>query len=1109
MKAIVRLKNKFVLGVLLIIAMTVLAIGLLVSSPNGPTVAYAAEIDYTFETVPSESVTLTIDGNIAEIQPRQRFTVSYEINPWYTTTSRVYYDVFPETAATVTETQAVKVIGGKAIGKAEVTVLPEAVVNSTFKVMVSADDAESNQVELTVAKIPVMGIGLTAVGTDDRLHIGKTRQIAVAFEPSYATYQTVNYTLSGNGVQYIEQFDERKGLITAKNNVVSLDVNSTVTITAISVDNPNASSSVTFTLYLPTTIVELSASASGTTQDGKPLAIARSTSGDTVMLSTLVNNVPSVGLNYVIVSGQEYVVNGLVTSNGTFDLKPTVNWTSAMKVPHAEIKIRVAYSDGFDEIIVSIYVPIESISFVNSVPNTVENYRSYDLEAEAFPKFATYLADHGTIYYMLDDLSISIATIDGNGLVTLPKSLTSKGTIIKYSADLSLSYAWSGVDAAALTHSMTVVPVYASSFNKITVLRGGTPVDLVQDNILPSNILTIAVTYKIDSDLPENVTELNFKLTVLGDSNDKIMITAFGYTLNVAALSLMKKNEPSIPVLVTYDYVQSIQNREINIPIYVPALSAEIDDTVFHRDARLNIAALVTVNGHGFATNPEITWGTPTIVTTYSGQSENQINPSCEDGFLKVASVTHAGTVIKIPYKAFDSSTWQYKEFTVAPLSGSFILIYGTDSDSTDFDIDENALISKSYSINANAPQLEEGRTIDLRLEYEGEGAYNIFGVSYTITTITNNATLTIGAYQDKQDIFRLGAKSGQTGRNNYIDYLITITDGSSTYCIRTKGISKPADVTNEVLNERVEIFNRISGVVDVSNLNIQAGDTFTLTGWDDDATAKNASGEYLGTNILAWAIGLTNITSDKKMPADITQGFVLNLTAKQKYNGQDVSFSASITFDGSLTYMNDNTYVKRIFKKTGASLTIDDKETMSKSGYVHAGWTTSLDESKSSTYVAGGTFSGSDNVILYAWWVSTSFTINIIGEQTLDENQNQDQHTDYEYVTFDYTELVALGYIKIKIDMQLLLERTVHSGDFAKFWIDVDIHKGYLKDKFEPDSLRIWQCVDSVELDISAFSEKTSLRLGFYTYDDGIVGKFTWVFYKAELILTAIKAEE
>ncbi|MDR2046965.1 MAG: hypothetical protein LBP79_03570 [Clostridiales bacterium] len=145
----------------------------------------AKEIDYTFEEVPVEVVTLNA-GGITQIQPRQNFNISYSLEPFWTTTTNVFYDVFPEGAASVAD--------------GIVTVSPDAVVGSVFTVTATADDSEnitSESLEFLVEKIPVAGLTLAPDGTDSLLHIGKTRKVVADVQPAFATNKTVRYEISG------------------------------------------------------------------------------------------------------------------------------------------------------------------------------------------------------------------------------------------------------------------------------------------------------------------------------------------------------------------------------------------------------------------------------------------------------------------------------------------------------------------------------------------------------------------------------------------------------------------------------------------------------------------------------------------------------------------------------------------------------------------------------------------------------------------------------------------------------------------------------------------------------------------------------------------------
>ncbi|MDE5616893.1 MAG: hypothetical protein K2I78_03805 [Clostridia bacterium] len=71
--------------------------------------------------------------------------------------------------------------------------------------------------------------------------------------------------------------------------------------------------------------------------------------------------------------------------------------------------------------------------------------------------------------------------------------------------------------------------------------------------------------------------------------------------------------------------------------------------------------------------------------------------------------------------------------------------------------------------------------------------------------------------------------------------------------------------------------------------------------------------------------------------------------------------------------------------------------------------------------------------------------------------------------------------------------------------WLDVNGSNVYTKDKFQPTKSQSWNNNFSVTLSIDKFSQNTKIRLGFYTYDDGVWDKFTWKFYEAKVTLTAI----
>ena len=133
----------------------------------------------------------------------------------------------------------------------------------------------------------------------------------------------------------------------------------------------------------------------------------------------------------------------------------------------------------------------------------------------------------------------------------------------------------------------------------------------------------------------------------------------------------MKEDNPFIEIDVIYDHGGNVFSKKCYLSIYIPALSGEIADANFQRDDSLDLNSLITINGHGHASNKTVEWGEP-IVTA----DKNGIVAKCEDGFLYISTFANAGTKVRVPYRTFDSDTWQYKDFTVSDLNGRFSLEY-------------------------------------------------------------------------------------------------------------------------------------------------------------------------------------------------------------------------------------------------------------------------------------------------------------------------------------------------------------------------------------------------------------------------------------------------
>lgn len=933
--------KKLFLLILCMIIISMLLITLFFSPNNAKAAAEDLEIDYTFDDVPVENIEINTDSEITEIKPGESFPITFELSPWYTTTDRIYIDILPEEVAVASDIDAIKIKNGRAWGTAIITVSPKAEVGSEFTVTASANEIESNEIRLTIAKIPVEQIKLSFADSDDKLHIGKSKQITCEVVPQTATNKNIRYELSGTGAQYVKSFNKSTGTITALSDISDMKADSTIIVTAFSEDDSSVSDSIVMSLYVPTIDVELSASTplGGKTSDNATLAVANSVIGETVKLSATVNGVNTTGLNYVIVKGREYIENGLIRSDGSFTVKSTTEWTASMRQPHAEIRVRAAYSDGFDEIGISIYVPVEQISFVDDdVPNNVENNRSYGLGVKAFPEYATFLNDCSDPFiYTLNGLDKSIASVNSKGLLSLPKSLTSKGKIINYTA--YLNSAWGGVDAEPLTHTMLVVPVLANNITSAIIKKGDKSITDKSVNVMPEDVLVVEVEYDKD-----NVTELDFDLI-----ENSTMLSASKEKITIAALSVMTEDNPNIPITLKYSGEKSEISKQLYVPIYVPAMTASIQQVPVERDNALNLMPLVTINGHGYASNKTITWGSVRI------NNKSVPGAKCDKGILSIDNKTNAGSEVTVKFKTCDNDNWIEQTFIVAPLGNYFTLTYTQ---------------TQNYTIKTDSPQLEDGQSVGLMLDYNGFSGKK-YGLSYTVQSTSNSTISEKTSNQNSEyDEFTLSALSGQSGRNNNIGYLIEIKDGTTNYYIGTQDFGKKSPASTYMNN--IAVFNRINGKIDVKNISIEEGETFILDGWDTLATFDE--------NDLSWTIN-GNIVTDKILADAPNEGFVLKISASQPYNNSCITFAAEIAFSSILYKSESDEIIKKTYKKNDETIKLANSLDEVKENYAQTGWSTSIDGAKD--YELESEFSENKDLTLYSYWNKT--VINVAMDSTFE----------------------------------------------------------------------------------------------------------------------------
>ncbi|MDE6001868.1 MAG: hypothetical protein K2G96_06105, partial [Clostridia bacterium] len=295
------------------------------------------------------------------------------------------------------------------------------------------------------------------------------------------------------------------------------------------------------------------------------------------------------------------------------------------------------------------------------------------------------------------------------------------------------------------------------------------------------------------------------------------------------------------------------------------------------------------------------------------------------------------------------------------------------------------------------APQLEEGQSVELYLKFNGVGAANQFGLSYTVK-VTDNATLSYTGGSNKNDIFKLSAKSGQSGRNNEIGFTITVKDGLSTYYVYTVGSLNSAASNIDFKTNKISIFKRISGNICISNNSIYQGNSFNLTGWDNNAT--------FNFNDLVWKISGGTMEGNKIVSAPYS-GFILTVSAKQKYNGAEIAYSLEVPYH-SISYYNDYTFIKRIYVKQGSKLNLEGR-ICSKTDFYQVGWSTQI--GGYNDYALNSEYNGNSDLKLYAKWTTLRKEIKLTNQDKEINANNDYSYSEVISPLLDISTLRSLGY--------------------------------------------------------------------------------------------------
>lgn len=303
-----------------------------------------------------------------------------------------------------------------------------------------------------------------------------------------------------------------------------------------------------------------------------------------------------------------------------------------------------------------------------------------------------------------------------------------------------------------------------------------------------------------------------------------------------------------------------------------------------------------------------------------------------------------------------------------------------------------------------------------MQLAYKGLGGKN-FGLKYKLYSSANSSIRENLVNQNNSyDEFTLLAQSGQSGQNNYIEYLIEIQDGDNTnYYIGTQGYNK-LSLDGTYMNS-IAIFNRINGNISVCNNSIEKGGTFILSGWDELATFNECD--------LTWSVN-GKMLSDRILDSVMDSGFTLNISASQLYNIDTITFSAKIAFSSIIYKKESGEILKSTYKKEGVTIILENSLGEKKENYAQTGWSKNINGARDYTFESN--YSESADLTLYAYWnstlIKTSMGSTFASAETMDMDFCDWTKVDDISVCFNsYTSvdnLKKVGYTKVTISIDL-----------------------------------------------------------------------------------------
>ena len=828
----------------------------------------AASFDFVIDPVEVESITIDTQNSSLNIMPSSSIQIVESLVPHYTTTKQVNYIIVSGNEfATITAS-------GLLTAKAN------AVIGSKIVLQATADSAVSNELTLTVVKIPVSTF---TINSNDTYTVQQNTSLQLTYfaEPTNASYKNkISFSIiSGQEFGTVNN----TGRVFVNNNISVADAK----IVVVGYADGVMSNEITIVVYIPVDNVALTAD--------KTTVNSASYYSDSVTFETQVNENASIQTpTYNILSGGEYVqsfVNGVLTVKQNITNKDAIIMVSA-----------VVDGVSSNEITININIPVEYVVFENAALRSVHNLMSYDLKALALPTHAT----NTSITYSLN-VSADKATIDENGVLYIYKNATA-GTVIVVTARASGNI--------TNTIILTVMETYATEISSISVQNANGEIS-ASNPIMPGDILYVSPTLK-----PFNVSytfvtydvkEGNLVSIIGKDTSQIISKDTNSTTLtNDVILKIASLNEifSDVPIITISAQVSSGGGEVVTITkqyqIFVPVQSVILEQETINRGEQTPLTFFFNQNNQ--ATNKQITYlGYSFIQSNVS--SLVRVEVSSDVKTVMVSARARGNTEIRLNFRADNGYTF-FKIVKVSLLDfNNLSFEYGQDDNGVAID-------------NAN-PQIEENVEAAIIIKYGQQNAEPYILNYDLVGTNTENVYLSYATY-----ISKISGVLVDTYTHNY--KVAYYSDGIKLSRVEYKFYVYDG-LRNEIL---VGVFNSSFNVFYRVNEDRYSYSPIThITQKDTDIKALFSTESYV-TSDYSLKISVLNMGYSTSENGVVSVDFIgyahddditFEATYIQKYNGQDIVYKTPKLYELKRGFISHRDHLAKLKNNSKTYYLIND----------------------------------------------------------------------------------------------------------------------------------------------------------------------------------------